>query len=105
MQYTLNKHNFYSLIKPQKSWGKNKLKGTDVKKPLVIWWGGFPDDSVIKNLPANAGDVGDVGWIPEPGRSPGGGNGNRLLTGKLHGQKSLVGNTPWGHNNWTQLTD
>ena len=27
---------------------------------------------VVKNLPANAGDVGDVGSIPGSGRSPGG---------------------------------
>ena len=33
---------------------------------------------VLKNLPANAGDTGDVGSIPEPGRSTGGGNGNLL---------------------------
>ena len=32
----------------------------------------------VKNLPANAGDVGDVGSIPGSGRSPGGGNGNPL---------------------------
>ena len=29
---------------------------------------------VIKNLPANAGDVRDTGSIPELGRSPGGGH-------------------------------
>ena len=33
---------------------------------------------VVKNLPANAGDVRDVGLVPEPGRSPGIGNGNPL---------------------------
>ena len=33
---------------------------------------------VVKNLPANAGDVGGVGLIPELGRSPGGGHGNPL---------------------------
>ena len=31
---------------------------------------------MVKNLPANAGDAGDVGSIPGSGRSPGGGNGN-----------------------------
>ena len=25
---------------------------------------GFPDDSVVKNLPANSGDMGDLGLIP-----------------------------------------
>ena len=32
----------------------------------------------IKNPPANAGDVRDVGSIPGLGRSPGGGDGNPL---------------------------
>ena len=36
---------------------------------------GFPGGSVIKNPPANAGDVGS---IPGLGRSPGRGNGNTL---------------------------
>ena len=31
---------------------------------------------VVKNLPANAGDVRDVGSIPGSGRYPGGGHGN-----------------------------
>ena len=33
---------------------------------------------MVKNLPANAGDMGDAGSIPGSGRSPGGGNGNPL---------------------------
>ena len=33
---------------------------------------------VVKNLPANAGDIRDLGSIPESGRSPGEGNGNPL---------------------------
>jgi len=36
---------------------------------------GFPGGSVVKNLPAN---VGDMGSIPGSGRSPGEGNGNSL---------------------------
>ena len=43
---------------------------------------GFPGDSAVKNLPANAGDV---GLIPGLGRSPGEGNGNAL-------QYSCLGN-------------
>ena len=31
---------------------------------------------MVKNLPANAGDVRDAGSIPGLGRSPGGGHGN-----------------------------
>ena len=47
---------------------------------------------VVKNLPANAGDIRDVGLIPGWGRSPGGRNGNPL-------QYSCLENacyTPWG---------
>ena len=36
---------------------------------------GFPGGSVVKNLPAN---VGDMGLIPGLGRSPGEGKGNPL---------------------------
>ena len=33
---------------------------------------------VVKNPPTKAGDVRDMGLIPESGRSPGGGHGNPL---------------------------
>ena len=33
---------------------------------------------VVKNPPANAGDVRDTGSVPGSGRSPGGGHGNPL---------------------------
>ena len=61
---------------------------------------GFPGDSVVKNLPANTGDTGDMCLIPGSGRSPGGVNGNPL-------QYSCLGNpmdrgawqaSPWGHD-------
>ena len=32
----------------------------------------------VKNPPANAGDIGDMGSLPGSGRSPGEGNGNPL---------------------------
>ena len=36
-----------------------------------VWvYVGFPGSSVIKNLPANAGALGDVGLIPGSGRYP-----------------------------------
>ena len=44
---------------------------------------GFRGGSVVKNLPANAGDVGDAGLIPGSGRSPRGGNGNLLQYSSL----------------------
>ena len=55
---------------------------------------------VVKNPPANAGDIRDVGSIPRLGRSPGGGCGNPLQYSCLenpHGHKSLMGYRPWGH--------
>ena len=63
---------------------------------LWIYWG-FPSGSVVKNLPANVGDTGDVGSMPGPGRFPGEGNGNPLQSSCLenpHGQRSLVGYNP-----------
>ena len=33
---------------------------------------------MVKNLPANAGDIKDTGSVPRLGRSPGGGHGNPL---------------------------
>jgi len=38
----------------------------------------FPSGSAVKESTCNAGAVGDVGSIPELGKSPGGGNGNPL---------------------------
>ena len=49
----------------------------------------FPGGSVVKNLPANAGDMGS---IPGSGRSPGEGNGNTF-------QYSCLGN-PMDRGAW-----
>ena len=49
---------------------------------------------VVKNVPANGGDVRDVGSIPGLGRSPGGGAWQPALVflpGESHGQRSLAG--------------
>ena len=40
--------------------------------------GGFPGGSVVKNMPAKAGDIGGMDSILGSGRSPIGGNGNPL---------------------------
>ena len=47
---------------------------------------------MVKNLPAKAGDIRDMGSIPGSGRSPGGGQGNQLvlLTGESHGHRNLM---------------
>ena len=62
----------------------------------------------MKNLPANAGDIRDVGLIPWIGKVPW----RRawqltpvLLPGDFHGQRSLAGYSPWGHkvSNMTEV--
>ena len=56
---------------------------------------------MVKNPPANAGDVRYVGLIPGLGRSPAEGHGKPLQYSCLenpNGQGSLVGYSPWGHN-------
>ena len=59
----------------------------------------FPGDSVVKNLPANAGDEGDtlgrwIGKIPWRRKwqlTP------VFLPGEFNGQRSLVGYSSWDH--------
>ena len=54
--------------------------------------GDFPDGAVVKNLPANAGDIRDMGskilwkrpWQPTP----------VFLPGESYGQRSLAGYSP-----------
>ena len=48
---------------------------------------GFPDGTVVKNLPANPGDARDAGSIPGSGRSPGAGNATH--------SSIIVWKTPW----------
>ena len=57
----------------------------------------FPGGSVVKNLPANAGDVSST---PRLGRFPGEGNGNHynILDWEIQGtQEPGMLYTPWGH--------
>ena len=54
-----------------------------MEKRLALGVGqGFPDGSVIKNLPTNAGDEGSV---PASGKSPGVGKGNPLQYSSFQG--------------------
>ena len=51
---------------------------------------------MIKKSTCNAGDLGS---IPGLGRFPGEGNGHPtpvFLPGEFHGQRNLVGHSPWG---------
>ena len=62
----------------QKCGERNLIRNTGHEMGVGHNRGGLPGGSVVKNLPANAGDMGDAGSIPGSGRSPGGGNGNPL---------------------------
>ena len=65
---------------------------------------GFPGDSDGKE---SAFSVGNLGSIPGLGRSPGEENGNPLQYSCLqnpHGQRSLVGYSPWGCKESERLT-
>ena len=81
----------YMVIRKKVTFEKS-LKRRGVSKPS-----GFPGGTVIKNMPANAGDAGDSGLNPESGRFP-----YRraweltlvFLSGESHGQRSLAGYSP-----------
>ena len=51
------------------------------------YWTELPDGSVVKNLPANVGDIKDAGLIPGLGRSNGVRNGNPLQYSCLENSK------------------
>ena len=50
---------------------------------------------MVKTLPANRGDEGDVGLIPGVGNVK---PTSVFLPGKFHEQRSLAGYSPWSHN-------
>ena len=79
---------------PLGSWvRKSPWRRNSLPIPVSLDFPGGSDDK------ASACTVGDLGSIPGLGRSPGGGHGNRLQYSCLenpHGQRSLVGCSPWG---------
>ena len=63
---------------------------------------------MVKDAPANMGDIGDMNLIPGQGRFPGGGNGNPLQYSFL--KNCMDGGDWWATvhgvaKSWTQLTD
>ena len=77
---------------PTTWWASWSILGGFIEKTLTHWereFIGFPGSSVVKNLPANAGEMGSIhGW----GRSSGEGQGNPL-------QCSCLGN-PMDRGTW-----
>ena len=75
------------------SWSSKIMKARPVILPLLQSVKKFPGGSNGKESACNAGDL---GFIPGSGRSPEEGNGIPVfLPGKSHGQRSLVGYSPW----------
>ena len=70
-----------------------QAKDTKTSLSRVVFFGGFPGGSVVKNLLANAGAAEYVGLIPGLGRSPGGGKGSPLQYSCLGNPMALVGCT------------
>ena len=61
---------------------QKRESATNIYICMYIW--GFLGGSVVKNPPANAGDIRDPVSIPGLGRSPGEGNGNLLQNSYSH---------------------
>ena len=62
---------------------------------------------VVKNPPANAGDIRDMGSIPRSGRSPGEGHGNPLQYSHLENPMDRgAWRATWGHkeSDMTEVT-
>ena len=79
-------------------------------RPRAFYWElmrklGFPGGSVVKNLPANAGDSGS---IPGLGKSPGKGNGNPLqysCLGNPMDRRAWWATVHGAANSWTGLSN
>ena len=75
--------------------GLGRSPGEGIGYPLQYSWASMVAQMVKKS----ACSAGDLGSIPGLGRSPGGRHGNPLHYSCLknsHGQRSLVGGSPWG---------
>ena len=69
---------------------------------------GFPGGTVVKNPPATAGDTRDTGFGPWVRKIPWSRKGQPtpvFLPGKFHGQRRLVGYSPWVAKSQTQLSN
>ena len=56
--------------------GRKESDTTELLHTHIMYVQGFPGGTVVKNLPANAGNTGELGSIPGSGRYPEEGSGN-----------------------------
>ena len=90
------KESFYNAGDPTSTPGSGRSPGEGTGYPLQYSWASLVVQ-MVKNPPA----LWET-WVQSLGlgRSPGGGHGNPLQYSCLqnpHGQRSLVGYSPWGH--------
>ena len=69
------------------------LTNFHIVKAIVYPRWSIPDGTVVKNLPASAGDTGDTGSIPQSERYSGGGTSNPLQYSCL---ENPMDRGPWG---------
>ena len=84
------------------------MKRINFSFQLLISLKGFPDGSVIKKPPANAGNDRDTGSIPGSAKSPGEGNGNPLQYSCLENpmeRRAWQAAVHGAAKSWTQLND
>ena len=85
--------------RPQFDFWIRKIHWRRERLPTPVFLG-FPCGSAGKESACTAGDLGS---IPVLGRCPGGRHSNPLQYSyleNLHGQRSLVGYSPWGHKEY-----
>ena len=95
MPYSLNKRDVSKILH---NLVKIKLQ---VKIPYMDT-GASQGGLVVKNLPANAGDLRDADPIPGSGRSPGGGHGNPFQYSRL---ENLLNRGAWWRHKESDRTE
>ena len=65
------------------SWSEARMSEVNISHSQIL---------LVVQMVESACNVGDPGWIPELRRST-----SVFLPGKSHGERSLVGYSPWGH--------
>ena len=88
--------------------GRKESDTTELLHTHIMYVQGFPGGTVVKNLPANAGNTGELGSIPGSGRYPEEGSGNPVQCSCLENPKdrgTRQATVPGAKKRWTQLSN